>query len=553
MDRALQALDPSQVGTGWALRGDAGFYIHRNRLYLQGQIYTDGSAPPGTTLLTGLTAPAGGATSVTLYCDPSYVHDVATPGITVPISMTATITTGGELVLDSLPPYADTAPGAPYQHVEYHSGWATYADFDVFSYTLVLGDVSWMIGSALPDSPTWQPLGTYIGGDFTDIDSEYAVSDARVMVRGHVRASVDGPFQMNVFSGFPADAGTGLNASKDSWARATGPGGAVILDLQGSGRAFVGAMEDIDQRPAQSSFNPGAYTSAFGEMFAGLRNLAATRMTSAVENPNLSGSPWPVSHAVAITGKVDWNYGTYTCGSTACPMPGPGGSFTLHVADLLAAFYPEPDWFMLIASGNWLGLSGSNTFANVATNGCSGSSCGPNYYDGNLTLATDASAVFFSNQAGAGYSLGAYAVSPMGWTTGAADWTFKDPWGHGSGDQFTSMYAICRARGGIPAASEYAGDASNPNDVLLWRPGEINTLTFSMGGHSNNGHLEMTLALVPFYSYAEHGLRAGDILTLDGAGWQAAYTTPPPVVIPPSTIAAGEVRGGIVPLHRGVL
>jgi hypothetical protein len=529
-------LSDTHLGSGWHSQGDFGFYVHRNAYYLQGEIYNDATAT--RTLLTGLRAPAAPA-HVTLHADVVSVRDVATPGITVPMTFAATVGVDGSLALDALPPYVNAAPGPPYTHEHYSfPSWTVQPDFDAFVYTIVLGDVPWPVGPALPDSPAFSSLAPYLDtSQFVDIDSEYAVSDSRAMLRGRVRAVIDAPSALS--ESLPAGMRTALSPIRDSYAVARAPSGPAIIDLE---TPFAFVEEAIDNRPSQGTYLPSGI---FGASFAGLRDLAHDRVqvtTPSIQPfydvPVLSG--FGPQAGIMLVKYASWDNGVYYCtdgvgGSTACNQQGPCGLVTIDVADLLAALYPQPQWFALWGYPNAFGSDDTGTYAQPYRIGCGspgffGPTCGPEGYGAELNLYADVSSEIHAD--GASYrSPTHHQAAPVTWTTGASDYSFTDPWGSGYFDSYSNAYAFAH-----PADSvEYTGDPLNPNCMFLWRPGEINSVTFEMTGLSHVGSVEFALILQPYYEYAEHGLRAGDVLTLDGAGWQAAYTAPPftpPIFIP---------------------
>lgn len=566
-DQQLVPLAPYETG-GWSFTGTCGYYIHHNRVYLQGEISSGGSV--ASLILTGLPpglCPAAD-TALTLVIDPRNSTDPATPGIVLPLTLAATITTTGDLSLDGLPPYIDTSPpSTPYSHMVNVDGTIAPDFTSPLSYAIMLANLSWPIPGDPTDTAAPISLATLLSSaDFADIDSTISNHGTRIHLGGHVRALVDMPAVLVAFGGLSAAVQAGLDPTGESYTTAHGPEGPVVLVLDDDGGVFL-SSDFVPVTPGPPAWGPPLPTATENPTPpGGLVTKLRGQPPAAVETITTTGSLLPGPHGAilphtrdvvddgvglgSISGHqevFDINNGTYECffdyvpgptppgtvvrARSECPAGGSGGAATAQIADLLAHFYPLPDWFSL-----WVTFT---AFGEAPNQGCGTPfNIGPEFFiecGPQLTPEVAATATC---------DVPARIVSG---TDGTVQTTTEDvfgtplvhsafPYVDSQGANISGLYSwLLTGFVARPGATVYPHDPNLLSTATLWRPGEINTLGYALGG-LYVGHVEIEINLHAYWLLRRDFLKAGDVLDLTGAGWQG---------ISPSTVMAGPPSTGL--------
>jgi hypothetical protein len=176
-----------------------------------------------------------------------------------------------------------------------------------------------------------------------------------------------------------------------------------------------------------------------------------------------------------------------------------GGAYVGSIAACLANFNPTPDWFIVnyqfTASMND-GFLGCEPVVNfLSPGGC------------RATLGGISGGVTFD-------ASGAYPVNALGVTlpTSASD---PGP-SHGGTGSISLSGTVAR-----PSAAYTAN--SDPRNILLWRPGEINTISFSWSSLCGAYGGSWSVGIQPLWEKPHNYFKVGDTIDLTGMGWQAPY------------------------------
>lgn len=536
----IPALAPFAAG-GWRVEG--GYYLHKGRGYLQGVLYNPRTtAPLSTTCLTRLPKlirPAS-VVAVTLIQAFGVGADPATPGIVEPEELGAHIFPNGTMVLDSIPPFADSVPG---------KGWEAFAPDlqEPLQYEWLLGNVSWPVGAAVADTPPiWLPLSAFVGPDFTDVDAEYAIHDSRLHLRGHVTANFDNARQMTQ-GGYPDGATPALAEGSFDFTdlHVAGKRRSAILgtfgifidgqtlkgDLLASRPRFQGSSPDALAMPENG---PGYEGWEVGEPVAGFGLRAY---------PDLScfhpEKPFGKGHG----GTVFW------------PSVGPpiADEIDIDINAALSNWVPTPEWFKVSLVLEFRARAG------VSACPLAGEYAKPDIFTFELVGGEDLAAdwmpwglAYTPPDAGVYAWVGRYPGEPGPADWGAGDYigTWDGEHGEGFGRQFTPAFKetffhrvegpILRGGGGLEGQEHGEIGEQDPN--TLWRPGELNSAgRFIFSGFVNEQEFRWTLTLTPYWLKRKDYLKAGDSVDLTGSGYPLGG----------GSIEIGPGARGIAPLGRG--
>lgn len=547
-DANLVDLTPN-LGVGWlkqlvGTHATVGYYVHRGRVYLQGRLINarsaDTGAPaPTTTLLSGLPIairPAADV-AVTFVADLNITADPATPGVNPPITFAATITTGGDVVLGSLPAYIiDTPDPTVYKHYDFGTGGFLPDFTTAVRVGIIIANVSWEIDAETDDGYATESLGPYLAtSHFVDSDSTIGLHSTRVHLGGHVAASRINPYELS--PGVPVPYRNGLNPDgvgyEQNWTTAIGPGGWVVgIEIDSDGSMWAITDENADDAAGSAWYQPGSWADSNNPMpgvtthtpFGG--GIGQDRRVS-LAPPHPPGTSFPAP--------ASWDFGSHfgPCGLDIlsnpiyCPSLGDSGSVMLTIADVLAMLYPEPDWFMIAVNPD-LG-SDDRIYKGVSACDVSGTGCGPYVAAGNWGFTSDAAFSFVD-------AFGNPAHTSVTDTSAAVDVTAFEFDGRPGG-------WVKRPSGG------YARAPSHLETSLLWQPGEINTFTMSIDAQTNRcDYFGIDVVIYPFWERRHNNLFPSDVLDLSSSGWQALLlgVAPGAIVALPGATGIRHRRGRIV-------
>lgn len=518
-EQALRSLE-SYRAPNWFFQDD-GYYIHRNRVYLQGSAVNFGSPAVGGTLFTGVPGDMRPSTTLTAHTV-LIAPDPATPGITVPTTTTMTITPDGSLSIP-VPPYANAAPTLT--DLGSYQGTTPRPMFpDPFEYVVVLGNVSWLIGES-HGAYTTESLAPHLDGDsFEDIDATIGLHDARVHISGHVRAKHNGVHRITI--SLPPEYTSAIDPDSGDFTTVKAPRFEAALTLGPSGRLDIANQ---DGRPPLDP--PPTYQSPSNTQDVAI-NLVGTADSVVA---GLAGQPTRIidtfGHGVPATGS--WTgpepggeriQASFSPGVGAFLTPTTPGMFT-EITSQLAAFGPPPDWVgvQLLWDTGAPSPFGDDTSGYRAPTDIAIMSDVPcvlrNFHDGSVMGSLPMGVGVAGTGSDTGYPAGRGEGKGQGWLA--------------------------------PASGGYSVDPNNEGAALLWRPEEapnafelvvVDGVAYGLEG------IGFVAWLIPFWYTRRHWVLKDDVIDLTGGGWQAPFTAPE-IAPTPSTVTPGPGTPGVKPRH----
>ena len=515
LELGIQSLVSYQTG-GWIFINEAGYYVHRGIVYLQGEITNGGgtvsqsiySGMPSSILPSLLTGSADH--HFTLPFDYGEAGQPVEQSLRLPMTYAATLHSDGSLSLDNpVPTYVNTTP--PGYYVDFAGGSPTPVShpryIDPFLIAISLAGISWELPEASIDSYAPPSLASHLSVSFADIDSTIMRHDARVHLDGHVSVVTNGATELVTSvptdcapdgpSGFSAD-DTGYYGLINVEQSRIGPQVGTISPY-GSSYVINFSSDPVESANAatwgQPLYLPGLTNmNPFGTMYFQTGQFGCYFQIGVhIEEGEYSGEG-----------------GTYTCpiwpsGSTSChPESGPlSDSYTGLVSSLLANYDPLPDWFMVTyhfkpnAADGFHGCQPALDFLHPG--GCVGD------------LSAISGSVSFD-------ASGAYPVNALGVTQPTSAY---DPGASNGGFGYVELAGYV-AR---PTAAYTAN--SDPRNILLWRPGEINSITFGWNAEAGSWGGVWSVGVFPLWENPHNYFKAGDVIDLTGTGWQAPYAAIP--------------------------
>jgi hypothetical protein len=585
-DAGLAPLSPWTTG-GWVW-ATPGYYIHHNRVYLQGEV-------SNFSIVSGVYTPHAVSATVLNITDPTlrpsasahatvavYHYMIATAGVASVGTVGVTIGTDGAITLDSLPASITSAPDGTLKYIGYTNapsvGPGTFLatpvpDFGAPVYTrIVMGNVSWPVGPAVADTWTSESLAPYLDPDgWEDVDARIGQHTSRVHLSGRIRArhnialagGTGGLSLEYVSTTLPAHYTTGIV----SGACASVPTSRLADKLELTiGSASIQVTNDVGWEQPDSL--AGSPTPGYA--------LPMEPPGGWPPTPTTITSPGPGSVYVEDYPVVGGAGRSLFAGLTTFPTGWPGGTdgFTNGIMDINGGrtvtphFAPFSDEDTahdpMVAAGQayiyrsfvgkfWPALDHEVIATVLATN------------DPMLTV----NAMFPPPD---------WVAIYVNWTA-AADGTVIPAninWA-GDGHLVDSFNRPVSAIGGgngwlshSSGGTRYDGDPFNAASVaLLWKPTELPTawqVTATMtiepahGGtigppptsfwYDQSGKVIFDLIPVCFYrNERDDYILAGDTIDLTGVGWQAPYTAPvgpPPLTLIPTQVVAGAQASGSV-------
>lgn len=499
------------------------YYVHLGKVYISGGILNprgggigwEGEPSVTQTIMTGMPVAIRPAvdTKVYLPIDPTATTDACNPALNLPTVWPSTVHPDGTWTLDEPIPASLNAPppaGTWYYELGFkeppegiEAGIEVLPQYtEPFSVELGLGNAQWTVVSE-PDIPILASLAAFLGVDWTNAASEYAVHSNRVHLKGAVVANKDEPEEV-IEGPMPPGTTTGLpKATLADYTTAELAGALILLRVS---TLDLKLLQDSPIVPAGDT-PPLVYVPTLSP-----RTLLGDGEGAGVAKQRRTLYEWA---PVGSCPQEIWD-----------PIPPPGRCrlivekeceipfhhahhVTLDVATVFAMCLPAPDWFLI-------GLEASlGANAPAVPEGC------------------EKDVVH-----GCGTGCSEAGVLTPDWETVTAP-TVYGPEGEelpvtgAGGSRFLGGYLQ-------PPASLYKGDphiGAPGLGALLWHPGQLGV--FSVGGQSTGAaHVELdaTLTIQPFWEKRQVGAHSGDTLDLKRTGWEALVST-----VNPGTPAVGHV------------
>lgn len=574
MPSSFVALTPSN---GWEEDTTAvGYYIHKGICYLDGTIFA--VAPDATqAIIDSIPEEARPNTDlpVTLIYTRGTTDFTRDAAVLPPSTYAATVTADGRLVLnDPVPDAFNNTPSvADFFYIDSLSPTVPKARYDRPPFVGIwLGGVSWPLpGVVQSDNFVWLSLAPFLGPDFEDINSTYAVHNSRVHLGGSVRCLRDGA--VGLATSLPADALSGLQFADAT--RITRVDDSVLFGLFVEPNAGLLVDGDTGMKPKGQSRPVGYSTPVWqpDDFVGGHLPYIYDQNFGLTDGPvqddrflHSFGTCQTYGHFELLDppeGPVD--FGTLTCGiggDTCLIYSATAGTLVYDLDHYLAATIPTADWVLLV-----LGFEAFNVqHGQVASNSdCVGTHC-PDFNDTQLStsmsFADDPTGIGadwrcvqvdgVTTEEGTDGSLivspgafinipsenseGAHSAGYEGFIAPGADrqlYTGATFNGYGPGESAPLDENLPPILGGLPGS-------------LLWRADQIGgtfTIDWALANLHKLDTIISALSIVPLYETRQDGLYAGDVLSLVGAGFVGDPAIPPAM---PGTIAAGPFVGGTV-------